>query len=354
MHSAAGGAPPRPMTLLSDLPAHVIAEIVGRLPAADALAVAAVCAPARRDEPAWRARAASLAGGAPLGAIADWGDGVTWRALVAGLLARHGHLLAARALSAAASYLGTLVTVEAVPPLGLVAYSLTPVALGAGFHRAPLFEVAFTPAAPASVRCRRPGRPPPGRGAMPDWHAAALWSGDGEGGGGGARPALLPPSSVSLTCVDGCRQSMFDVNARLAAARGADPGAEAAPGGARGPARRAVVLPEMPPLADVGAYIMTMVGIGEWRSVRVGRARAGRRRLPPLRALFRSVAATTARSPSPPSRLGAARAWRACGGGRTARTGSKWCGWGRRRARSPPPARATPPRRPCRPLSPPA
>lgn len=263
------------MARLSDLPDHVLAEIVRRLPVADALALAAVSAPARRDEPAWRHRAAALAGGAPLGAIADWGEGATWRGLVAGLLAGYGHLLAPAAWSCRASQLGTLVAAEAVPPTGIVASSLTPVSLGRGFHRAPLFDVAFTPGAPPSVRCRRPGRPPPGRGAVPEWHAAALWCLERQGGRARACAFDGPPPGIALTCVDGCRQSLCDANARLAAARGVDPGPDAAPGGARGPTPRAVALPELPPLADVAGYLSTMVR--SW-------AQSGRRAPPAARA----------------------------------------------------------------------
>ena len=169
-------------------------------------------------------------------------------------------------------------------------------ALHLGFLRTPLFAVKPGPPGAAHVCCTRRGRPPPGRGALPDSHAAAFAVGGAErvcGGGGGEggsgerpdgggvgdgdgdgigapspqpppppkqgktvapcasspHPAWGHPTPLTLTCTGGCRQDVVEAQARLEACLSApSPAAEVRPGGPAGPP------PLQPPLPDVGNH----------------------------------------------------------------------------------------------------
>ena len=222
-------------TTITDLPTHVLASILDRLPAADAARFACASRYTRdvaHDDYSWAARVAALTGGKGVGPLQEWGGAGSHRALVGGLLTTAGPLLAPPAWcgGVGTSSLGTLVVCELRPPHGVVGMGLTPASLHGGWHREPLFALDHSPAGPAA-RCLRRGRPPPGRGAVPDSHPATVTV-DRAGGGGATAETARGVTGARLACRSGCRQDAADAQARLAAAMTPEEGAAAPPGAA--------------------------------------------------------------------------------------------------------------------------
>ena len=222
-------------TTITDLPTHVLASILDRLPAADAARFACACRYTRdvaHDDYSWAARTASLTGGRGVGPLQEWGVAGSHRALVGGLLTTAGPLLAPPAWcgGVGTSSLGTLVVCELRPPHGVVGVGLTPVSLYGGWHREPLFALDCAPAGPVA-RCLRRGRPPPGRGPVPDSHPAIVTV-DTAGGDAGTAETARGVTGACLACRGGCRQDAADAQARLAAAMTPEEGTVAPPGAA--------------------------------------------------------------------------------------------------------------------------